>query len=505
MIPYIGDFAEDVTVYHYFNTFDANDPCNSVTITDLADTDIFVYKDGSVTDLVTDGASVVINFDSRTGLHKITIDTSAHADYAIGSDYMVMVNGTTVDGGTVTAGLFTFSIENRYNDVNVVTVSGTSQTANDNGADINAILADTNELQTDDVPGLISTLDAVVDTVKAETALIVADTNELQTDWADGGRLDLLLDGAASAGDPWTTTLPGAYGAGTAGKIIGDNIDAPISTVDANVDSILTDTGTTLPATLSTIDGKVDTIDTNVDQIEAAVITNAAGVDIAADIIAVKAETALIVADTNELQTDDIPAAISGLNDVAATDIVSAGAITTLAGAVVNVDLVDTTTTNTDMRGTDGANTTVPDAAGVAPTAIENRQEMDSNSVELAKIDELTTQGDTNETKIDAIKAETALIVADTNELQSDDLPGLIAALNDLSSSDVLTTALTESYAADGSEATLSQLLYQVWSVMNSLKFVSTTGTSRKLDGTTTAMTFTIDDATTPTDINRAT
>jgi hypothetical protein len=43
------------------------------------------------------------------------------------------------------------------------------------------------------------------------------------------------------------------------------------------------------------------------------------------------------------------------LNDVAATDIVSAGAITTLSGAVVNVDTVDTCTTNTDMRGTDSA------------------------------------------------------------------------------------------------------------------------------------------------------
>lgn len=38
------------------------------------------------------------------------------------------------------------------------------------------------------------------------------------------------------------------------------------------------------------------------------------------------------------------------------------------------------------MRGTDGANTTVPDAAGTAPTAVEVRQEMDSNSTELAKI-----------------------------------------------------------------------------------------------------------------------
>jgi hypothetical protein len=40
---------------------------------------------------------------------------------------------------------------------------------------------------------------------------------------------------------------------------------------------------------------------------------------------------------------------LDGLNNVAATDIVSAGAITTLAGAVANVDLVDVTTTNSDM------------------------------------------------------------------------------------------------------------------------------------------------------------
>jgi hypothetical protein len=74
-----------------------------------------------------------------------------------------------------------------------------------------------------------ASVSADVAAVKAETATIVADTNELQTDWADGGRLDLLLDGASSAGDPWTTSLPGAYGAGTAGKIIGDNINATIS------------------------------------------------------------------------------------------------------------------------------------------------------------------------------------------------------------------------------------------------------------------------------------
>ncbi len=66
-------------------------------------------------------------------------------------------------------------------------------------------------------------------------------------------------------------------------------------------------------------EAKQDIIDTNVDQIETAVITNATGTDIAADIIALKAETVLIVADTNELQTDDIPGKIVTLDAVVDT------------------------------------------------------------------------------------------------------------------------------------------------------------------------------------------
>ena len=71
-----------------------------------------------------------------------------------------------------------------------------------------------------------------------------------------------------------------------------------------------------LDATISSraTEAKQDIIDTNIDQIETAVITNAAGVDIAADIIAVKAETVLIVADTNELQADDIPGTLATID-----------------------------------------------------------------------------------------------------------------------------------------------------------------------------------------------
>jgi len=114
---YLGDFAEDATVYIPFNTFSSDDPSASVTITDLADADIKVHKDGGTTEIATDGATIAINFDSITGNHLITIDTSAHSDYAIGSDYMVRIEGTTVDAATINAWVGCFSIENRFTDV----------------------------------------------------------------------------------------------------------------------------------------------------------------------------------------------------------------------------------------------------------------------------------------------------------------------------------------------------------------------------------------------------
>lgn len=46
-----------------------------------------------------------------------------------------------------------------------------------------------------------ASVSADVAAVKAETAAIVADTNELQTDWADGGRLDAILDARAAASE----------------------------------------------------------------------------------------------------------------------------------------------------------------------------------------------------------------------------------------------------------------------------------------------------------------
>ncbi len=65
--------------------------------------------------------------------------------------------------------------------------------------------------------------------------------------------------------------------------------------------------------------------------------------------------------------------------------------------------------------------------------------------------------------------------------------------------------ALTEGYAADGAAATLPQLLYMLLAVLTEASVSGTTLTANKLDGSTAAATFTINDATNPTSITRAT
>ena len=79
-------------------------------------------------------------------------------------------------------------------------------------------------------------------------------------------------------------------------------------------------------------------------------------------------------------------------------------------------------------------------------------------------------------------------------------------ATDQLSASNVgvLTTALTESYSTDGSAATAAQILYELRSFLFEQSKSGVTVTTKRLDGTTTAMTLTLDDADTPTSITRA-
>ncbi|MCC6597157.1 MAG: hypothetical protein IT477_11675, partial [Rhodanobacteraceae bacterium] len=136
------------------------------------------------------------------------------------------------------------------------------------------------------------------------------------------------LNAAGSAGDPWVTTLPGAYSAGQAGKIVGDNLNATVSSVKAKTDNLPSDPAdasdvaasfATVNSTLATISGYLDT-------------------EIAAILAAVDTEVAAIKA-----KTDNLPADPADASDVAA----QIAALNNLSAAQVNAEVLDVLATDT--------------------------------------------------------------------------------------------------------------------------------------------------------------
>jgi len=68
----------------------------------------------------------------------------------------------------------------------------------------------------------------------------------------------------------------------------------------------------------------------------------------------------------------------------------------------------------------------------------------------------------------------------------------------------ITTDAMTEAYAADGAAPSIQQALFAIQQFLQESSVLSTTLTVKKLNGSTVAMTFSLDSATTPTSITRA-
>lgn len=116
-----------------------------------------------------------------------------------------------------------------------------------------------------------------------EIAAILADTNELQTDWANGGRLDLILDARASQ---------------TSVDTIDDLLDTEVAAIKSDTAAILIDTaeigaagaGLTVLATaaaLATVDTVVDAIEADTQDIQSRIPAALVGGRIDANIGAV--------------------------------------------------------------------------------------------------------------------------------------------------------------------------------------------------------------------------
>lgn len=209
----------------------------------------------------------------------------------------------------------------------------------DPDADVAAILADTNELQSDDIPGAIAGLNdptaaAIADAVWDETvtghddagkagAQLWTDIDAILTDTAEIGAAGAGLTEAGGDGDHLTEA--GGDGdhlteaGGTGDQLTALATASALSTVDSNVDAILVDTGTTLPATLSGLAtaSALATVDSNVDAILVDTGTTIPGTITTID----------TVVDAIKAKTDSLTFTVSGqvdanlqyVNDVAVT------------------------------------------------------------------------------------------------------------------------------------------------------------------------------------------
>jgi hypothetical protein len=167
-------------LYVPFATYDSNDPTASVTMTNLAVTDIEIYKDGGTTQRDSDNGYALldtdgIDFDGITGIHGFSVnlaDNSTAGFYAAGSQYWVVVSSVTVYAGTINFIAATFRIgypDAILNTTIATLASQTSFTLTVGPADDNALV------------GCVALIHDVASAVQIEMGVVSAYTGSSKT------------------------------------------------------------------------------------------------------------------------------------------------------------------------------------------------------------------------------------------------------------------------------------------------------------------------------------
>jgi len=272
-----------------------------------------------------------------------------------------------------------------------------------------------------------------------------------------------------------------------------------LATVDGIVDDILVDTGSTLPATLSTIAGYID--------------TEVAAIKIVTDALPNAGALTTIQADLDDIQTRLPAALVSGRID-ASVGAMAANVMTAAAAAAdLTTELQSGLATSADLATVAGYLDTevaaiLEDTGTTLPAQIAGLNNLSSAQAQSAAAAALTAYDPPTKAELDAglaalnnisaadvWAAATRTLTANTN--LNDPTAAAVAEA-------VLTTAMTESYSADGAAPTLAQAMFLAMQMLTHMTIVGTTLTVYRLDGVTPAATFTLDSATSPTSITRA-
>lgn len=262
------------------------------------------------------------------------------------------------------------------------------------------------------------------------------------------------LNAAGSAGDPWTTSLPGGYTGTQAGKILADVLVDTGTTLQTELDGIQADTEdiqTRIPATL-TAQGNI-----KADALRWAGV--ATGSDGTYPVVTVAGFFTNLDGTVN-ITHDGSPINVSNINNI------------TTPPSAVDIWAAATRTLTSAANITSTGGTTVPqtgDAFGVVNSGTHG------NAALKTLIDAIDNFVDTE---------ITALTSAVDNVPTNAELATAITT--------GLTTALTEGYRATGATGSVRDLLYEINQNITEFLISGLVKTTKKLDGTTTAKTYTL-------------
>ena len=295
------------------------------------------------------------------------------------------------------------------------------------------------------------------------------------------------------------TIRSGTSAGGAAGYI---TLDASASAVDDYYNGMVC---------IATIDGNVEArviSDYTGSNQQAAVVPNWNVVPDADDTFIIKLPEGVQI---NQANATHVSSTAQTAGDLAAL-------VTTVDGIVDDI-LVDTgTTLEADLDAIIAAVITNAAGTDIAADIIAVKADTaailtDTGTTLEADLDAIIAAVITNAAGVDiaadiiAVKADTAAVLADTG---TDGVVVAAASKTDYALSNagvdaLFVRALTEAYAADGAAPTVAQALFAIQQFLQERAVSGTTVTVKKLDGSTTAMTFTLNDDTTPTSITRAT
>lgn len=455
---------------------------------------ISVYEENNLVQITT-GVTLTVDYDGVTGMHQVAIVATSGNNYAVGKYYNAVITTGTVGGVSVVG--------------ECVGPCFRVMPAEDAGAGIKDVNV-THAADTAWASGAITAASIAADAI---------------------GASELAADAATEiAAAVWDRDATSSQTAGTFGEALGDpaasgnSVRDLIATAQADLDTITGTDGVTLataqalyaPAkagdAMDLVANAVDSTSVAADAITAAKIA-----DGAIDRATFAADTGLQSLRSSTAQAGAAGSITLDASASATTDYYKGALIVTTGGTGAGQARLCTayngTTKVASIEPNWATNPDVTTTFAVVPmgtvnllaatqTSIDNI-EADTNEVQTDLADggrlDLLVDAILDDTGTSGVKVATGGIASTAFATDAIDA----AAINTDVITEILTTQMTEAYAANGVAPTLAQAIFAIHQMLMQFGIAGTAYTVRKLDDVTTAFTVTLDSASAPTDAKR--